>query len=155
VFTVLRRAGGKRAGVLGSRKEESRNVCCFVVPFLVVWIWMFSSQMRFFYNVAPGALARWSHENGYRIEKHTDQIWFQGPRGWHGGAFRRIYRVKVRDRSGASKDGWLRVGLSWWPCLSVEECPVEVQWDRAELPLEPTIPLAASEDHPLWDRELD
>jgi hypothetical protein len=102
-------------------------VACFVLPFLVVWAWGFSSQLRFAYRVAPLALTRWSHENGYRIEQQKDPFWFQGPFGWNSGAFRRVYRVKVRDQNGESGDGWVRLGRSWWPCLSVEECPVEVR----------------------------
>ncbi len=137
--------------------------CCFVPPFLLIWVWAFSCGMRIQYQIAPRALARWADQSGYRIEQQRDSKWLDKFFASRGGAFQRIYRVKVRTPTGETKDGWVCLGSMWWPCVSVEECPVEVQWksqvevptDGADLPREQPIPPAPSVNDPLWDRELD
>ena len=105
-------------------------MACFVVLFLVVWAAVFFSQMRFLGMIAPAALSRWAQENGLRIERQRTPLFLRGPNPWSAGAFRRVYRIAVRDQDWHPHEGWAYVGRSWWPSQSVEECPVEVQWDR-------------------------
>jgi hypothetical protein len=121
-------------------------VSCFVVPLLVVWACVSISQMRFYWAIAPAALSRWAEENGYRIEQQRAPILFEGPYAWDAGP-RRVYRISVRDRGWHLKHGWVRLGRSWWPCLSVGECPVTVEWDRDTV----TPPTTEA----LWDSDLD
>ena len=102
-------------------------MACFIVPFLVVWATVFFAQMRFFGMIAPAALSRWAQENGLRIERQRTPL-LCGPFTWSAGAFRRVYRVTVRDQDGHQHEGWVCLGRSWRPCLSVQECAVEVQW---------------------------
>jgi hypothetical protein len=104
-------------------------VACFVLPFLVIWGSVFGSHLLFYWSIAPAALSRWAEANGYRIEQQKAPFLFQGPYAWNAGSFRRVYRVSVRDSNWHLKRGWVRLGQSWWPCLSVEECPIAVQWD--------------------------
>src|SRR5689334_21897737 len=108
---------------------ENRSLGCFVVPFLVVWAVIFSSQMWFMSVVAPAALSRWSREHGFEIEQQGTPVIPGGPYMWTAGPFRRVYRVTVRDRDGRRRRGWVRLGTNLWPSSAVDDCPVEVQWD--------------------------
>ena len=120
---------------------------CFVLPFLVVWACGFISQMQFYWSIAPATLSKWAEENGYRIEQQRAPILFEGPYAWNAGGIVRVYRIAVRDRDWHLKHAWVRLGRSWWPCLSVEECPVTVEWDRQ------TVTPTTNKD--LWDPDLD
>jgi hypothetical protein len=102
---------------------------CFAVPFLVVWGWIFCSFLIFYWSTAPAALSRWAEQNAYRLDEHKAPFLFQGPFAWNSGAFQRVYRVTVRDSDWHMKRGWVRFGRGWWPCLSVEQCPINVRWD--------------------------
>ena len=120
---------------------------CFVLPFLVVWACVFVPSMLFCWSVAPAALSRWAEENGYRIERQKMLLLFGGTYAWNSGVYGIVYRVTVRDRDWHQRRGWVRLGRNWWPCLSVEECPVAVEWDR--------LPEAPPSSHSLWDRDMD
>ncbi len=103
--------------------------------------------MRFYRSVAPAAMSRWAEGNGYRIEQQRTPLFFAGPYAWNARVFNLVYRVTVRDRDWHLKRGWVRLGRIWWPSPSVEECPIEVRWDR-----QPDTP---SPSNALWDRDLD
>jgi hypothetical protein len=82
---------------------EGRSLAWYIVLFLVVWAWTFSSQM-------------WL-------------IFPRGPYMWTAGPFRRVYRVTVRDQGGHQRHGWVRLGRNLWPSMAVDDCPLDVQWD--------------------------
>jgi hypothetical protein len=104
-------------------------VACFAVPFIVLWAWIFGSQMWFISVIAPARLLNWTKEHEYHIEEKSAPVLPRGPYLWTAGPFRRIYRVAVQDRDGHLLSGWVRLGKTMWPCMSVEACPVEVRWD--------------------------
>lgn len=104
-------------------------MACFAVPFLIVWAWTFSSQMRFLWAVAPAALTEWAGMMGFEVEQRSAPVLPQGPFMWTAGPFRRVYRITVRDRDGHRRHGWVRLGRNLWPSSTVENCPVDVQWD--------------------------
>jgi hypothetical protein len=97
---------------------------------MAVWSWIFFSQMRFWHVIAPAALSKWAEEQGFRIERMSVQVLPFGPYVWFAGPFRLVYRVTVSDQDFHKLSGWVRLGTTLWPCMSVETCPIEVQWDR-------------------------
>jgi hypothetical protein len=73
-------------------------------------------------------LQRWATQNGFEII-HFELRWlFQGPfTGWSNKG-QTVYRVKVRDRHGHERLGWILCGGIWSGLFSNQ---VRVEWDDA------------------------
>ena len=53
-------------------------MACFVLPFMVLFAFIFPSAMLFHFRTAPAALSKWAEENGFRIERQRRPLLF-GP----------------------------------------------------------------------------
>jgi hypothetical protein len=117
-----------------------------IVGVIFIGIWM-----RFCFQVAPWALQLWVDENGYRMYGQEQRLFFKGPYSWVWDGLRIVYRIRVRDRGGILRMGWVRIGFHWRPSSDrIDSC-----WDvrRPE-------PRANRTDNAvgsplMWDRELD
>ena len=111
----------------------------FAALLSISWVCLLISWLRYKYHVAPKAVEAWCERNGLRLEEKRERpaLYLFG---WFGHPFRHsstsqlIYQIRVRDQSGNAKTGWVRLGGRVWPSLSVDRCPLEVEWaddDRA------------------------
>ena len=55
-------------------------------------------------------LERWADENGYEILESEYRNLFKGPFFFWSSEDQTVYRVKVRDREGQVRSGWVRCG---------------------------------------------
>src|SRR4051812_31812213 len=101
--------------------------CCFVIPFLIVWLPFTVSYLKFLWLDAPSALERWAEEGGHRIVRRESRTWFRGPFSWNTRQSQVVYRVEVYNREGLARTGWVRIGGSWWPSAD----HIDVRWDDA------------------------
>jgi hypothetical protein len=80
---------------------------------------------RFNWYVAPTAVRRWAESEGYRIVSMRNLWWIRLSMTVSNS--QNAYRVVVQDNGGSSRELTLVVGSFFWPCLSVDRCPVIVR----------------------------
>src|SRR5947209_2918551 len=101
-------------------------------PLLLALFLLFIPVLTILLNVLPvvraaSLLKRWAQRNGYRI-LHREHRWlFQGPFSWNLSNLPVVYRIRVQDRQGNHRGGWVRCGHWLWGVLSDS---VEVRWDN-------------------------
>ena len=71
-------------------------------------------------------LEQWAMENGYELLHTEHRNLFRGPFFWTSSKGQTVYYVKVRDRNGATRSGWVRCG-GWW--LGLLSDKTEVRWE--------------------------
>jgi len=131
--------------------DDAGLLCCFIIPFVVVWGTMMAWYLRFFWYAAPKALERWAKEGGYRIVREERRTFLRGPFFWTSSSNQVIYRIEVQHRDGDAKRGWVRIGGVWWPSSD----RIEVRWDEPR-PAPPDPENEPTRGNPLmWDSELD
>ena len=57
-------------------------------------------------------LSRWAEANGYEILHSRRAILYAGPFTWRS-RYQVVYSVRVRDRQGSDRTGWVRFGSYW------------------------------------------
>jgi hypothetical protein len=75
---------------------------------------------------AQTLLRGWAKENGYEILGAEHRIFRKGPYIWSARG-QAVYRVRVRDRAGVERLGWVRCG-SWFAGVLSDK--VESRWDQ-------------------------
>jgi hypothetical protein len=90
----------------------------FALFFVVSIAWHFSRSRTL--------LERWSDENGYRILAAQQRFLSRGPFFWTTSKGQTVYRVKVEDRAGRVREGWVRCGSWLFGLLSNK---AEARWD--------------------------
>jgi hypothetical protein len=58
-------------------------------------------------------LNRWAEENGFEILYSRRPILNAGPFTWHTSRWQVVYSVRVRDRQGKDRSGWVKLGSFW------------------------------------------
>ncbi len=84
-----------------------------------------------FYNRrAAEVLERWADKNGYALlEKKQHYLYFGGPfELWRTSQYQVVYSVRIRDRQGSERNGWVRCGNYWGGVLFSDKA--EVRWDQ-------------------------
>jgi hypothetical protein len=71
-------------------------------------------------------LERWAAENCFEILESDYRSLCRGPFFWTSSEEQTVYKVKVRDREGVGRSGWVRCGR-WFVGLWSDR--VEVKWD--------------------------
>jgi hypothetical protein len=71
-------------------------------------------------------LEKWAAENGYKILHTEYRNLFRGPFFWTSSKGQTVYYVKIRDREGNVRTGWVRCG-GWW--LGLLSDKTEVRWE--------------------------
>jgi len=72
-------------------------------------------------------LQRWADENGYEILESQYRNVFKGPGFWASSREQTVYHVKVKDRAGYARSGWVRFG-GWF--LGLWSGRTEVNWEE-------------------------
>ena len=72
-------------------------------------------------------LQQWAAENGYEILHSEYRTVFRGPFFWTTSKGQTVYYVKIRDRDGNERTGWVRCG-GWW--LGLMSDKTEVRWEN-------------------------
>ena len=85
---------------------------------VVLIVWHFSRSR--------GLLEQWAAQNGYRLLSSEYRWMARGPFFWSTGKGQTVYRVRVQDRSGQVRDGWVKCGGFFLGLLSDA---VKVRWD--------------------------
>jgi hypothetical protein len=81
-----------------------------------------------YYAKSYSVLEQWATESGYRLVSHEYRYSFKGPFSRTTPNNQTVYYVRVEDRHGNRRSGWVRCGGWFWGLLSDN---VEVRWDDA------------------------
>ncbi|MBV8879394.1 MAG: hypothetical protein JO332_05500 [Planctomycetaceae bacterium] len=71
-------------------------------------------------------LRRWTSAQGFEILSHEECWFFRGPFFWTSSKGQKVYKVRLRDREGQLRRGYVRCGGYW---LGLWSEAVEVRWD--------------------------
>lgn len=87
--------------------DKNIGLILLVVLILIV-MW------RHYYSLAKGAAHDWAKARGMTILDLKRCQWNLGP--YFGKAFRgqEVFKVRVRDKTGMEKSGWVRVNVPWY-----------------------------------------
>jgi hypothetical protein len=77
------------------------------------------------FSRANSLLHRWADENGFQILQSETRTIFAGPFTWTSSRNQIVYFVRVRDREGRERSGWLRCGSFWSGIFSDK---TEIRW---------------------------
>ncbi len=72
-------------------------------------------------------LEQWAETNGYEILHAERRDFFLGPFFWTSPNGQTVYYVRVQDRVGLERSGWIRCGGLWATFFSEE---AEVRWEE-------------------------
>jgi hypothetical protein len=78
------------------------------------------------YSKARAVLEQWATANGYRILHSELRPLFTGPFFWRNFTKQPVYYVRVRERDGRERAGWVRCCVRW----SGGSGTAEVRWDE-------------------------
>jgi hypothetical protein len=78
--------------------------------FMLLAIMFIAGTMLFTYSRAYAILNTWAAQNGYEIIERRQAWLSRGPFFWTSNKNQVVFRVTVRDRYGATRHGWVRVG---------------------------------------------
>ncbi len=95
------------------------------------WLLIGISALWFSRRVAPRALEAWCERNRVEVRKKWNPWlnFFQPFRDFT--TTQLVFKITVRDRNDRARTGWMRIGSRRWFSYSVDQCPVEVEWDDA------------------------
>jgi hypothetical protein len=71
-------------------------------------------------------LEHWANEHGFEILHSEYRNFFRGPFFWTTARGQTVYYVRVRDRQGIERSGWVRCG-GWFLGLMADKA--EVRWE--------------------------
>ena len=78
------------------------------------------------FSRSESVLDEWANENGFEILESEYRTFFRGPFFFRSSKGQTVYRVKVRDRDGRVRSGWVRCG-GWFLGLLSDKAVVD--WD--------------------------
>jgi hypothetical protein len=93
--------------------------------FVLVGILMVVSMIWHF-SRSRSVLEQWAEANGYEILHSEFRNLFRGPFFWTSSKGQTVYYVRVRDRDGQERSGWVRCGGFWAGLFSDK---AEVRWE--------------------------
>jgi hypothetical protein len=70
-------------------------------------------------------LRRWANENGFQVL--DSKLSPSGPLSWTSSRSQTVYSVRVRDKNGRERRGWVRCGSFWAGVFSNK---TEVRWEN-------------------------
>jgi len=89
-----------------------------------------AASFVWFFVRSKTLLQKWAAENGFQIT-HYERKWlfFTGPfKWWTTSRNQTVYFVRVRDRDGYERSGWVRCGSFFGGVLFSDK--TEVRWDE-------------------------
>lgn len=89
------------------------------IPLLIVYL-------AWYYSRSHSILEQWAETNGYTILHSEYKRFFRGPFFWSTSKEQAVYYVKVRNRDGRLRCGWVRCGGL---LVGMFSSKVEVEWD--------------------------
>ena len=98
----------------------------FSLAFLVGMPVLIVVQLRWNFRRAESRLKKWAEQSGYRIIDRSYRLFCCGPFFWSEKG-QAVYRVRIEDREGQQRQGWVRFGSWWWGLWSER---VDVLWDE-------------------------
>ncbi len=94
-----------------------------VVPVLLL---LAAAGLAWHFSRSRSLLEQWAMENGYELLHTEYRNLFRGPFFWTSSKGQTVYYVKVRDRQGTTRSGWVRCG-GWW--LGLLSDKTQVRWE--------------------------
>ena len=70
----------------------------------------------------------WAGSRGYLLLEYRAATFFEGPGKWTRTENQTAFRVKVREKSGNTREGWIVFGKKWNPLSRPDEL-TEEKWD--------------------------
>jgi hypothetical protein len=70
------------------------------------------------------SLINWAKSNQYQITEQRCPLLQRGPFFWKSSKYQLVYRVKVLDRSGLARQGWVCCGDYWKGCIFTDKAVV-------------------------------
>ena len=96
-----------------------------VVLFVVVVAIMLGS-ITWHFSRSRSVLEQWADEQGLEILHSDYRHVFRGPFFWTTGKGQTVYFVRVRDKKGVERSGWVRCGGWFWGLMTDA---AEVKWE--------------------------
>jgi hypothetical protein len=93
--------------------------------FIVIAVVLGIAALAWHVSRSRSLLDQWASENGYMILHSEYRYLFKGPFFWTSSKGQTVYYVKVQDRDGNVRTGWVRCG-GWW--LGLMSDKTEVRW---------------------------
>lgn len=75
---------------------------------------------------AQSVLEQWASQNGYEIVESERRILRRGSFWWRTGKGQKVYRVRIVDRTGRQRSGYVRCGGMF---LGMMSDAADVEWD--------------------------
>jgi len=95
-----------------------------VVIFLIV-VAVVATYVAWFFARSRSMLRQWATANDLAIVQSQARNFRRGPLLWTSSKHQAVYFVKVRDRAGRERSGWLCLGGFWTGLFTSE---AEVRW---------------------------
>jgi|SRR6267143_2148152 hypothetical protein len=96
-----------------------------ILWFVIIGVVMIGSLVWTF-SRSRSVLEQWAQANGYEILHSEFRNLFRGPFFWTSSKGQTVYYVRIRDREGRERPGWVRCGGFWAGLFSDK---AEVRWD--------------------------
>ena len=96
------------------------------IPVILLVGILLIAYMAWFFSRSRSVLEQWAQANGYEILHSEYRNLFRGPFFWTSSKGQTVYYVKVRDRAGHERSGWVRCGGFWAGLFSDK---AEVRWE--------------------------
>jgi hypothetical protein len=103
--------------------SENNGANMLMIP-LIMLVAAFSFCWHF--RRSRSVLDQWAEKNGFEILHSEYRHLFKGPFTLWSSKDQTVYRVRVRDREGTERSGWVRCG-GWF--LGLMSDRIEVKWD--------------------------
>lgn len=84
------------------------------------------AYLAWHFSRSRSVLEQWADENGFEILSSEYRNLFRGPFSWTTSKGQTVYYVRVRDRQGTERTGWVRCG-GW--VLGLMSDKAEVRWE--------------------------
>ena len=96
------------------------------IIFILSLVLIFGAYMAWFYSRSRAMLHEWAVANGYEIIDAELRNFRRGPLLWSSSRYQAVFFVRVRDREGRERAGWLSCGSYWAGVFSDQ---TEVRWE--------------------------
>lgn len=105
--------------------DSSSGPILFVIAVIVIVGLV--AYYAWYFPRSQSVLKHWAARNEFEIV-HEELKWFyKGPFTWLNNRGHTVYRIKVRDKNGQERTGWVRCGGIWLGLFSDE---ATVKWDE-------------------------
>jgi hypothetical protein len=101
----------------------NRDSLAILVPAMIVLV---AGYLAWSFSRSRSLLEQWAADNGFEILEREYRTFRRGPFFWTSSKNQAVYHVKVRDREGNVRSGWVRCG-GWFLGLLSDQ--TEVRWE--------------------------